>query len=128
MKTYIKNTVLAAFAALAIVGVGTVFTQGTSVGAVDPFGACGGSSDATVCNAKDDNLMKLMNNIINTLLFLVGIIAVVVIIVNGIRFVTSNGNQDQVTSARNGIIYAVVGIVVAVMAYAIVRFILGRIA
>lgn len=73
------------------------------------------------------NLTTFIENITNILLFLIGIIAVIVIVISGLRFVTSNGNQDQVTSARNGIIYAVVGIVVAVMAYAIVRFVITNI-
>ena len=71
--------------------------------------------------------MKIVRNIINTLLFLVGVIAVIVIIVSGIRFVTANGNQDQVTSARNGIIYSCVGLAVSLMAYAIVYFIIDNI-
>lgn len=129
MKTNIKNISLAIIAVLTLSGAGVAASQPLSVSAVSPFSACGGS-DAAVCesNARDDSLMKLMEAVINTLLFLVGIIAVIVIIVNGIRFVTSNGNSDQVTSARNGVIYAMVGIAVAVMAYAIVRFILARIA
>ncbi len=68
-------------------------------------------------------LPGFIENITNLLLFLVGVIAVIAIVISGLRFVTANGNQDQVASARNGIIYAVVGIVVAMMAYAIVRFV-----
>ncbi len=98
----------------------------TSTYAISPFGACGGSS-SSVCAGSDDNLMKIVRNIINTLLFLVGVIAVIVIIVSGIRFVTANGNQDQVTSARNGIIYSCVGLAVSLMAYAIVYFIIDNI-
>ncbi|MCA9338863.1 hypothetical protein KC939_00785 [Candidatus Saccharibacteria bacterium] len=94
--------------------------------AISPFGACGGSS-SSVCEGRDDNLMKIVRNIINTLLFLVGVIAVIVIIISGIRFVTANGNSDQIASARNGIIYSVVGLAVALMAYAIVYFVIDRI-
>ena len=128
MKTHIKHIFLATIAVLALSGGILTIAQSSTANAVSPFGACGGSSDSKVCEGKDDSLMPILENIINTLLFLVGIIAVIVIIVNGIRFVTSNGNSDQVASARNGVIYAVVGIVVAVMAYAIVRFVLARIA
>ena len=73
------------------------------------------------------SLTKFIENVTNILLFLIGIIAVIVIVISGLRFVTSNGNSDQVASARNGVIYAVVGIVVAVMAYAIVRFVTSNI-
>ncbi len=73
-----------------------------------------------------DNLGKDIKNITNLLLFLVGVIAVIAIVISGLRFVTANGNQDQVTSARNGVLYAVVGIVVALMAYAIVYFVVDN--
>lgn len=49
------------------------------------------------------------------------------IVIAGFRFVTSNGDANTVTQAKNTIIYAVIGIVVAVMAYAIVNFILNQI-
>ena len=55
-------------------------------------------------------------------------VAVIFIVIAGLRFVTSNGDANTVSSAKNTIIYAVIGIVVAVMAYAIVNFILFNIA
>lgn len=71
------------------------------------------------------SLPAFIENITNILLFLVGVIAVIAIVISGLRFVTANGNQDQISSARNGIIYAVIGIAVAIMAYAIVRFVVN---
>ena len=73
-----------------------------------------------------DDLGKDLKNITNFLLFLVGTVAVIAIVISGLRFVTANGNQDQITSARNGVLYAVVGIVVALMAYAIVYFVVDN--
>lgn len=69
-------------------------------------------------------LPRLIENVINILLFVIGAVAVIVIIIGGIRYTTSNGDQAQVTSAKNTILYAVVGLVVAIMAYALVNFIL----
>ena len=68
-----------------------------------------------------------LRNIINLLLYVAGIIAVVIIVIAGFRFVTSNGDSAQVSKAKNTIIYALVGLVVAIMAYAIVNFILENI-
>lgn len=122
----IKNNIVSLILILSLsLGIIAPFSS-SQVSAVSPFGACGGSS-SSVCKGKDDDLMKLMRNIINTLLFLVGTIAVIVLIVNGIRFTTADGSADKIASARNGIIYSVVGIAVALMAYAIVYFVLGRI-
>lgn len=63
---------------------------------------------------------------VNTLLFVVGIAAVIVIIVSGLRFITAGGNPQSVSSARDSILYAVIGLVVAILAYAIVNFVLGQ--
>ena len=64
--------------------------------------------------------------IVNILLFILGAIAVVMIVIGGIRYATSGGDSSQITSAKNTILYAVVGLVVAILAYAIVNFILDQ--
>jgi len=65
--------------------------------------------------------------IVNTLLFVIGAVAVVMLVYGGIRYTISGGDQKAVTDAKNTILYAVIGIVVAVMAYAIVNFVLTSI-
>ncbi len=62
-------------------------------------------------------------SVTNVLLFLLGAVSVIMIVVGGIRFATSNGNADQVKQAKNILLYAVIGLVVAIMAYAIVDFV-----
>ena len=61
--------------------------------------------------------------IINTMLFIVGLLAVIMIIYAGIRFVTAHGDEKQVTGARQTIIYSVVGLIVAIVAYALVNWV-----
>jgi TctA family transporter len=56
----------------------------------------------------------------------VGIIAVVMIIVGGIQYITSGGDSGNVTKAKNTILYAVIGLVVVALAQIIVKFVLGR--
>lgn len=68
-----------------------------------------------------------IQDVVNLLLFVAGVIAVVVIVVAGLRFVLSNGDPGAASKARSTIIYAVVGLVVAIMAYAIVNFVLTNI-
>jgi hypothetical protein len=62
--------------------------------------------------------------VVNVLLFVNGIISVIMIIVGGLRYVTSAGNASAVTGAKNTIIYAVIGLVVAFLAFAIVNWVL----
>lgn len=64
--------------------------------------------------------------ITNILLFIIGAIAVVMLIIGGIRYVVSSGDQNAVTSAKNTILYAIIGIVVAFLAYAAVNFVTAQ--
>jgi hypothetical protein len=61
--------------------------------------------------------------ITNILLFIIGAIAVIMLIIGGIRYVVSAGDQNAVTSAKNTILYAIIGIVIAFLAYAAVNFV-----
>ncbi len=63
---------------------------------------------------------------VNVLLFVIGALSVIMIIYGGIRYVTSGGDQGAITSAKNTIMYSVVGLVVAILAYAIVNFVIAR--
>jgi hypothetical protein len=89
----------------------------------------GGSWSSNTCTTPGNSttLQAFFKNIVNILIFIVGAISVIMIIVGGIRYVVSNGDQAAVTGAKNTILYAVVGIVVTVMAYAIVNFVINSI-
>ncbi|MEK7620838.1 MAG: pilin [Patescibacteria group bacterium] len=67
-----------------------------------------------------------LKNVINILLFISGIIAVVYVVIGGFRYVTSNGDSGSISKAKNTIMYALIGLVIAIMAYAIVNFVLGK--
>jgi hypothetical protein len=64
--------------------------------------------------------------VVNTLLYFVGAIAIIMIIVGGLRYVISAGNPSAIQSAKNTILYSIVGLVLAISAYAIVSFVTGR--
>ncbi len=64
--------------------------------------------------------------IADVLLFLVGAISVIMLIIGGLRYVISAGDQQAVTNAKNTILYAIVGIIVAFLAFAAVQFIVGE--
>jgi hypothetical protein len=66
----------------------------------------------------------IFTTIVNILLFIIGAISVIMLIIGGIRYTISGGDSSAVTSAKNTIMYAIVGIIVAVLAYAIVNFVL----
>lgn len=65
----------------------------------------------------------IFSQIINIMLFLVGVLSVIMLIWGGLRYVISRGDSKAVEAAKNTILYAIVGLIVAIMAYAIVRFV-----
>ena len=67
-----------------------------------------------------------LKTVVNVLLFIIGAISVIMIVIGGIKYTTSNGDSSAVTSAKNTILYSVIGLVIALMAYAIVNFVLGQ--
>lgn len=69
----------------------------------------------------------IIGNVVSVMLFIVGALAVIFIIVSGIQFITSGGDTTKATKARQTLTYSIVGLIVAVLAYAIVRFVLGNI-
>lgn len=79
----------------------------------------GGSSNTT-------SLTTIITNIINVLLFIAGALAVIMIIIGGFRYMTSNGEQAHIKAAKDTIMYSIVGLIVALLAYAIVNFIVSK--
>ncbi len=69
---------------------------------------------------------RLIKQIINIISIVVGVVAVIMIIIGGLRYITSGGDSSSVSSAKNTILYAIVGLVVVALAQLIVRFVIGR--
>ena len=67
----------------------------------------------------------IFRTITNVLLFLIGAISVIMLIIGGIRYVVSGGDSTAVQNAKNTILYAIVGVVVAILAYAVVNFVIS---
>lgn len=70
------------------------------------------------------SLGGLITNIVNILLYVLGAIAVIMIVVGGIRYTLSNGDSAAIKGAKDTILYSVIGLIVAILAYAIVNFVL----
>lgn len=106
-----------------------VFSQNASAALFDNAkgDACAGSQLAKTSDCLPAEARKadvLIKRIVNLLSVVVGIIAVIMIIVNGLRFIISKGDANAVSSARNGIIYAVIGLAIVAIAQFIVRFVI----
>ncbi|HSW79698.1 MAG TPA: pilin [Candidatus Saccharimonadales bacterium] len=84
-----------------------------------------GSCDTQTAN---NQVTTLMTNIINFFSLLVGIVSVIMIIIGGFQYITSNGDSGKISTAKNTIIFALVGLIIVAMAQFIVHFVLGKVA
>ena len=70
----------------------------------------------------------IAKDIVNIMFFVIGVMAVIMIIWGGIRYVLSAGNSAALTSAKNTIVYSIIGLIIAILAYAIVNFVINTVA
>lgn len=112
-------------ASLAALAFGAVVVYTVPAGAQISKGALDAKGTGTADNIDPTGSDGIVNQVVNFILWAVGIIAVVMLIWGGIRYMTSGGDSNKLTSAKNTIIYAVIGLIVAIFAYAIVAFVNG---
>ncbi len=87
-------------------------------------------AEAARGNGMPENLIGVdgvFTKITNTVLYAVGIISVVMLIIGGIRYVISAGDSKKVADAKNTIMYAIIGLIIAILSYAIVNFVITAI-
>ena len=114
--------------AVVVAGIVSLVVMPTAVQAAQLHGACdSGTYDKEDCDLIKHNEIYNTHTTISTPIswafWLLAAISVIMIIVGGIRYITSQGNQQQLQSAKNTVLYAVVGLVVAIAARAIVMLV-----
>jgi hypothetical protein len=99
-------------------------------------GLCTGSNlqfteDTSTADCSTSDATERVNNLIRTIVNLlsavVGIVAVIMIIFGGLRYITSGGNDTSVTGAKNTILYAIIGLIIVALAQVLVRFTLNKV-
>ena len=131
MKIANKLKVFAVAMAMMVSGVAAV-APAMAAGSC-PAGSVNATYDKSIaeCNvAKDESgrgLTDMFKTIINVVLALIGAIAVVMLILGGVQYSTSSGDAARVKKAKDTILYGIIGLVIALLAFAIVNFILGAI-
>ncbi|HET8709333.1 MAG TPA: pilin [Candidatus Saccharimonadales bacterium] len=86
----------------------------------------GGSGSGCDTSGNGGKVNTLLRNIVNIFSAIVGVIAVIMIIVGGLQYITSGGDSNKVSTAKNTIIYAIVGLVIVALAQLIVHFVLSQ--
>lgn len=95
--------------------------------AIDPLAdACRSNGGSAICKNNDEQAGDLIGTLVDVLLYVVGTLAVIMIIVGGIMYTISNGDAGKVTKAKNTLTYAIVGLVVALLAFALVNWVFRR--
>lgn len=125
VTTTLVSLLLILFGVLAVVS--PVHAQNQSADAacetlqvIDGSGECGQKTD-------DVNVNSTLEDVLLLLSYVAGVIAVIMIMIAGLRYITSQGDSQKVSQAKNAIIYSSIGLVVAALAQIIVRFILGAV-
>lgn len=127
LKRAILSVVALAGLSVSLLTTGTAYAAVTCpdgtihVGQSKPtYAECNIDSSATT-----DDLLGTVKNVINVILGILGVVAVVVIILGGFTFITSQGDAGKVMKGRNTILWGVVGLIVALLAFTIVNFVLN---
>lgn len=115
----IISLVVTAVLAMAIAPAPTLAADCNTVNGISNGAECGNTG-------RGPTLTGGIKTAVNTMLFVLGIASVIVIIVAGFQYVFSAGNPQSTTRAKDTILYAVIGLVVAILAYAIVNFVIGQ--
>lgn len=126
LSSKVKTAVMAGV--LAIAGLGAAALPAANPAYAEPASnLINNGINATNLNG-GNNLEGTVTNVINVVLYVVGILAVVMVIIGGVKYTTSGGDQAAVTSAKNTILYGIIGLVIAILAYAIVNFVVRKVA
>jgi len=84
------------------------------------------STDEDDPNNPENAVSDLANDIVNVLTFVVGVVSVIMIIIGGLRYITSAGDSGNITNAKNTILYAIVGLVIVIVAQVIVNLVVSQ--
>lgn len=95
-------------------------------GGVNATGASDPANNTCGNGTEECTLGRRITQVTNILLFIIGTIAVIMVILGGIRYTLSNGDSSQISSAKNTVLYAVIGLIVALLAFAIVNFVVTQ--
>lgn len=108
----------------ATTNIGNCVTTGTDLSA-DTNCSDSASSATSQDGTSIDGILTLVVNIFS---IIVGFVAVIMIIVGGLKYITSNGDSSNISGAKNTIVFAIVGLVIVALAQVIVHFVLAKVA
>ena len=131
MRTYFQNfKLMSSVALVSLLGV-LILALPSSVSAAAKDDVCAGigsfEAGGSKCNDNEGpSVNKIIKVVINIISVIAGVIAVIMIIVAGLKYITSSGDPNNITSAKNTLLYAIVGLVVVAVAQVVVNYVLTK--
>jgi hypothetical protein len=128
LKTYIvvAASALTLIAPVAIGAVASAQVTNQDISNSTCAGTNGGFGASTICSGAQSHINQLISTVINVLSVIVGVVAVVMIIFGGFKYIMSGGDSGNISSAKQTIIFALVGLVIVALAQFIVHFVLNK--
>jgi len=140
IKAITKKTIVTIFSLALLSSFGSVAT--TEAGSVTVAPPAASSSKADACNGlsqlnggtsadcsnlgdQGGGVPKVIKAVVEILSFVVGVVAIIMIVVSGLKFMTSGGDAQKAATAKTTLTYALVGLAVAALAQVLVRFVLS---
>lgn len=114
-------SVLAGFGTMAVALPSVAYAQADTTSVCSGVSLTGGA-----CNGDANQFSKVIKLVIQILSLIAGVAAVIMIVVGGMRYITSGGDSSKIAGAKQAIVYAVVGLIIVALAQVIVRYVLGN--
>lgn len=115
---------------LALMSLGVASVLSLSVASSNAFAQVSSGINAATTDEMKNKQIDGSNGVIrivsNILIWVVGIVAVIMIVWSGFKYITAAGDSGKIASAKSSLIYAIVGLIIAILAYAIVNFVMER--
>lgn len=134
LKRLLLSVSLAGLFALPMLSFVPVAAQCTSSGTPDIQGCVSTgtclNTNTSSCDTQgtpEDRVNAIIRLVINIFSLVVGVVAVIMIIIGGFKYITSGGDSGNVSSAKNTIMYALIGLIIVALAQIIVRFVLQKV-
>ena len=125
LKSILISTLMVA---VMVFGVSIIYQTGNTeiAGAINSEITSGmNATSAGTSTPTDANVV--IKNVTNIMFFIIGAVSVIMLIYGGIRYTTSGGNANSVTATKNTIMYSIIGLVVAILAFAVVQFVVNQV-
>ena len=126
--TKISSTIFAITLSIFTISIGSPVFAATDIDACNSLSSNSIAYEAAGCDgSSSDQLPITIINILNVVIGISGLIAVIFIIIGGFNYMTSSGDAAKIKKAKDTILYACIGLVVCVIAFAIVNWVIAAV-